>query len=42
MMKGKIEEYSDWKRAAKAKVLEFKNLRLCYEVVMFLSGEPSN
>ena len=42
MLKNKVEEFPDWKKAVKAKVLEFRNLRLCYELVMFLSGEQSN
>lgn len=37
-----MEEYAHWKNAVKAKVLEFRNLRLCYELVMFLCGEPSS
>lgn len=40
--RGRVEEFSDWKKAIKSKVLEFKNLRLCYELVMFLSGEQAN
>lgn len=41
-LKNKVEEFTDWKKAVKAKVLEFRNLRLCYELVMFLCDEPSN
>lgn len=39
---GKVEDFGDWKKAVKAKMLEFRNLRLCYEMVMFLCNEPSN
>jgi hypothetical protein len=42
MLRGKVEDIGDWKKAIKSKVLEFKNLRLCYELVMYLSGEQSN
>ena len=37
-----MEDFGDWKKAVKAKMLEFRNLRLCYEMVMFLCNEPSN
>ena len=40
MMRSKVEDFSDWKKAIKAKSQDVKNTRLCYELVMFLSGEP--
>lgn len=40
MMRNKIEEFGDWKKAVKAKAQEVKNTRLCYEMIMFLCGEP--
>lgn len=39
MMRNKIEDFPDWKRAVKAKSGDVKNTRLLYEIVMFLSGE---
>jgi hypothetical protein len=39
MIRNKVEDFADWKKAVKAKVNEVKNTRLCYEMVMFLSGE---
>lgn len=40
MMRNKIEEFPDWKKAVKSKAQEVRNTRLCYEMIMFLSGEP--
>ena len=42
MLRGKVEDFPDWKKAVKAKVLDFRNLRMCYELVMFLCGETPN
>lgn len=38
MMRNKVEDFSDWKKAAKAKLNEVKNTRLFYEIIMFLSN----
>jgi len=38
MMRNKVEDFGDWKKAVKAKMNDFKNTRLLYELVMFLAG----
>lgn len=42
MMRNKVEEFGDWKKAVKAKMNDIKNIRIVYEVVMFLSGEQTS
>lgn len=42
MMRNKIDDYQDWKKSIKIKLPEVKNIRLCYELIMFLSGESSS
>lgn len=42
MIRSKVEDFPDWKKAVKAKQAEIKNTRLCYELIMFLCGEPNN
>jgi hypothetical protein len=38
MMRNKIEDISDWKKAVKLKMNDVKSTRLLYDFVMFLSG----
>lgn len=39
MMRSKVEDFPDWKRAVKAKMNDFKSVRLLYEMVMFMVDE---
>lgn len=37
LMRNKVEDFPDWKKAVKAKMNDFKSIRLLYEMVMFIS-----
>jgi hypothetical protein len=39
LLRGKVEDSNDWKKVLKSKIEDSRNIKLCYEMVTFLSGE---